>query len=217
MFHLPFVLLNLFAVTRNGSKKQGILMLSASKIITGRPTAYEHTIHKLSCRAMAVLILPLGPSLLLSREPPRRTVKLVELEQPKVSCGNKQLWKSPWFTKNQIILSAQFISDADMNGFPGQVFYLWRFSCFDPVAPKFLIRLPLWVPQLGRNQLQHLRWALRCLSLEITFAPWPGLVTEPCFFASGWEEPSSMCPQRKEPDTEAPENSIPLSHGYWTP
>lgn len=91
MFHLSFVLLNLFSVTRNGGKKQGILMLSASKIITGRPTAYKHTIHKLSRREMAVPILPLGLLLLLSREPPRRTVKLMESGQPKLSCGNKQL------------------------------------------------------------------------------------------------------------------------------
>lgn len=91
MFYSPFVLSNLFSVTGNGSETQRILKDLCPEKITGRPTTYEHIIHKLSHRETAIPALPLEFPPLLTREPPRRIPKLVESGLAKLSHGNKQL------------------------------------------------------------------------------------------------------------------------------
>lgn len=134
----------------------------------------------MSYRERAVTVFPLELPLLLSRGLSSRSLKLVESGQPKLR--EETAPKITVAHPNRGLFCAHNNAAAGINGFREQVLCTCTVSdpgCFHLVAPEFLKRLPPCSLQLGKNQLQDLKWVLLCWSPEVPLAPGPGLVPEP--------------------------------------
>lgn len=191
MFHLPCVLLNLFSVTRNGSEKQYFKVLCPWKH-HGQPSDMYPTIYKLSYR---------GAPPLLCREPSWRTLMALGqggLNKAVVRSNSKNLSGPPrgritLFPHSLLQVGTAFRDKCSV-GAGGATQPAWSYD------PRMCQKASSVITAPGRQRAGSQVGSL--LKPGSDLCPRPGLVTEPCLLAPGWEEPSSRAQRSKEADTD---------------